>query len=59
MAERFERHCQGWTQEETQKRHLLVAKGMGLKAIAKALIRSGESTKNGAKLDKIRIRKAR
>ena len=59
MAERFERHRQAWTQEEIQKLHLLVSKGMGLKAIAKALMRSEESTKSRAKLDKIKIRKAR
>lgn len=59
MAERFERHRQAWTQEEIQKLHLLVSKGMGLKAIAKALTRSEESTKSRAKLDKIKIRKAR
>ncbi len=59
MTDRFERHRQAWTQEETQKLHLLAAKGMGLKAIAKALMRSEESTKNKAKLDKLKIKKAR
>lgn len=37
MAENFERHRQAWTDEEIQKLHMLVAKGMSLKAIAKAL----------------------
>jgi hypothetical protein len=46
MAERYERHRQTWTQAEIQKLHLLVTKGMSLKAIAKALTRSEESTKN-------------
>jgi len=59
MAERYERHRQDWTSEEIQKLHLLVTKGMSLKAVAKALSRSEESTKNRAKLDKLKIRKAR
>ena len=59
MAERFERHRQEWTQEEIQKLHRLVAKDMGLKAIAKALIRSEESTKKRAKQDKLKIKKMR
>lgn len=59
MAERYERHRQAWTPEEIQKLHLLVTKGMSLKAVAKALSRSEESTKNRAKLDKLKIRKAR
>ncbi len=59
MAERYERHRQAWTGEEIEKLHLLATKGMGLKAIAKALMRSEESTKTRAKLDKIKIRKLR
>jgi len=59
MAERFERHKQAWTQEEVQKLHRLAEKGMGLKAIAKALTRSEESTKKRAKQDKIKIAKKR
>lgn len=59
MSERYERHRQTWTQAEIQKLHLLVAKGMSLKAIAKALTRSEESTKNRAKLDKLKIKKSR
>jgi DNA-binding NarL/FixJ family response regulator len=59
MTERYERHRQAWTQEEIQKLHLLVTKGMSLKAIAKALGRSEESTKNKAKQDKLKIKKMR
>lgn len=59
MAENFERHRQSWTDEEIQKLHMLVAKGMSLKAIAKALTRSEESTKNRAKQDKLKIQKMR
>ena len=59
MTERYERHRQAWTNEEIQKLHMLVTKGMSLKAIAKALMRSEESTKNRAKQDKLKIRKMR
>jgi DNA-binding NarL/FixJ family response regulator len=59
MTERYERHRQAWTNEEIQKLHMLVTKGMSLKAIAKALTRSEESTKKRAKQDKLEIRKMR
>ncbi|HWI88205.1 MAG TPA: hypothetical protein VNS11_03050 [Sphingomicrobium sp.] len=59
MTERFERHRQPWRQDEIQKLHTLAAKGMALKAIAKALTRSEESVKDRAKLDRIRIAKLR
>ncbi len=59
MAEGFERHRQPWTSDEIQKLHKLAGKGMALKAIAKALGRSEESTKDRAKLDKLGIRKLR
>ena len=59
MAERFERHRQAWTAEEVDKLKRLAEKGMGLKAIAKALTRSEESTKKRAKDDKIKIAKKR
>jgi len=59
MANRFERHRQAWTQEEIQKLHRLAAKDMGLKAIAKSLTRSEESTKKRAKEDKLKIKKMR
>ena len=59
MSERYERHRQTWTYDEIQKLHLLATKGMSLKAIAKALMRSEESTKNRAKQDKLKIQKMR
>jgi len=59
MTDRYERHRQAWTQAEIQKLHMLVAKGMSLKAIAKSLTRSEESTKNRAKQDKLTIQKKR
>lgn len=59
MAEKFERHRQPWTQDEVQKLHLLAKKGMGLKAIAKALTRTEESTKARAKEDGLNIAKLR
>jgi len=59
LSERFERHRQAWTTDEVQKLKRLAEKGMGLKAIAKALTRSEESTKKRAKQDKIKIAKKR
>ena len=59
MAERFERHRQPWTPDEVQKLHVLAKKGIGLKAIAKALTRSEESTSARAKLDGLTISKLR
>lgn len=59
MAEKFERHKQPWTQDEIQKLHTLAKKGMGLKAIAKALTRTEESTKARAKEDGLNIAKLR
>jgi hypothetical protein len=58
-GEVFERHRQPWTQDEVQKLHLLAKKGMALKAIAKALKRSEESTKERAKADNLSIAKLR
>ena len=57
--EKFERHKQPWTQDEIQKLHTLAKKGMALKAIAKALTRSEESTKARAKEDGLNIAKLR
>lgn len=45
----FERHKQPWTLDELEKLKRLAQKGMGLKAIAKALTRSEESTQAKAK----------
>ncbi len=59
MAEDFERHKQPWTADEIQKLHRLAAKGMALKAIAKALTRSEESVKTRAKQDSLGIAKLR
>ena len=54
-GETFERHRQPWTADEIQKLHTLAKKGMALKAIAKALKRSEESTKDRAKADGLSI----
>ncbi|MBD8677666.1 hypothetical protein [Sphingomonas sp. CFBP 13720] len=59
MAEKFERHRQPWRQDEIQKLHQLAAKGMALKALAKALTRSEESIKDRAKEDGLKIAKLR
>ncbi len=59
MGERFVRHRQAWTGEEVAKLKLLAEKGMGLKAIAKALTRSEESVQDRAKQDKVKIAKLR
>jgi hypothetical protein len=59
MAEGFVRHKQPWTSEEVQKLHRLAAKGMPLKAIGKALIRSEESIQARAKEDGLKISKLR
>lgn len=58
-GDRFERHKQPWTQDEVQKLHMLAKKGMGLKAIAKALTRTEESVKARAKEDSLNIAKLR
>ena len=58
-GEKFERHRQPWRTDEIQKLHQLAAKGLALKAIAKALSRSEESVKDRAKLDKLKISKLR
>ena len=59
MAEVFARHRQPWKSEEIQKLHRLAAKGLGLKAIAKALTRTEESVQERAKADGVRIAKLR
>ena len=59
MAETFARHRQPWKQDEIQKLHTLAKKGMGLKAIAKALTRTEESVKERAKEDGLNIAKLR
>lgn len=59
MGDKFERHRQPWTQDELEKLHRLAVKGLGLKAIAKALTRSEESTEKQAKALKLKIAKLR
>ncbi|MFT5731801.1 MAG: DNA-binding NarL/FixJ family response regulator [Planctomycetota bacterium] len=59
MAKNFERHRQAWTNSEIGKLHILVSKGMSLKAIAQSLTRSEESVKTRAKVDKLNISKMR
>jgi len=59
MKDRFERHRQAWTQDEIQRLHMMAEKGMSLRAIAKSLTRSEESTKKRAKQDKLKIQKKR
>ena len=55
----FQRHKQPWTSDEIQKLHTLATKGIGLKAIAKALTRSEESVQSQAKALKLKIAKLR
>ena len=55
----FQRHRQPWTSDEIQKLNTLAGKGIGLKAIAKALTRSEESVQSQAKQLKIKIAKMR
>ncbi len=57
MGERFERHKQPWTSDELQMLHILAGKGQSLRAIAKALGRSEESTKDRAKADGLKLTK--
>lgn len=59
MAEAFVRHRQPWKSEELARLRVLAGKGMGLKAIAKALTRSEESVQDRAKSDGIKIAKLR
>ncbi len=59
MADHFVRHRQPWKSEELQKLKILAGKGMGLKAIAKALTRSEDSVQDRAKIDNIKIAKLR
>lgn len=56
---KFERHRQAWTAEEMSKLQFMANKGMSRKAIAAALTRSEESVKKQAKVQKLKITKAR
>ena len=55
----FERHKQPWTLDELEKLKRLAVKGMGLKAIAKALTRSEESTQAKAREIGLKVAKLR
>jgi len=57
--EKFERHRQAWTDVEIGKLRQMAGKGMSRKAIAAALTRSEESVKKQAKIEKLKITKAR
>jgi len=59
MGERFERHRQPWRADELHRLRTLAGKGMALRAIAKALIRSEESVKQRAREDGVRIARLR
>lgn len=59
MAAPFVKHRQPWKADEIARLRTLAAKGMGLKAIAKALTRSEESVHDRARADGIRIAKLR
>ena len=59
MSERFERHRQPWRQDEIQRLHQLAGKGMSVRAISKALVRSEELIKDRAKADRLKIVKLR
>jgi hypothetical protein len=59
MREKFERHRQPWRADELHKLRALAGKGMALKAIAKALVRSEESIKQRAREDGLKIAKLR
>ncbi|WP_374390372.1 hypothetical protein [Sandaracinobacter sp.] len=59
MAQDFVRHRQPWKPDELAKLRTLAAKGMGLKAIAKALTRSEESVQDKAREDGLKIAKLR
>ena len=59
MGKPFERHRQAWTPAEIEKLRFTAGKGMSLKAIAASLTRSEESVKKQAKIQKLKIAKAR
>jgi hypothetical protein len=59
MGQDFVRHRQPWKPDELAKLRTLAAKGMGLKAIAKALTRSEESVQDKARDEGLKIAKLR
>ena len=59
MAKKFERHRQAWTPAEIGKLRLMASKGMSIKQVATTLTRSEESVKKQAKIQKLKLTKAR
>jgi hypothetical protein len=59
MANKFERHRQAWTPSEISKLRIMAGKDMSIKTIAAALTRSEESVKKQAKIEKLKLTKAR
>lgn len=59
MAKKFERHRQAWTPSEIGKLRLMASKGMSIKQVAITLTRSEESVKKQAKIQKLKLTKAR
>ena len=59
MAKKFERHRQAWTPAEIGQLRIMAGKGMSLKTIATSLTRSEESVKKQAKIEKLKVTKAR
>ena len=59
MAKKFERHRQAWTPSEIGKLRFMAAKGMSIKQVAITLTRSEESVKKQAKVEKLKLTKAR
>ena len=59
MAKKFERHRQAWTPSDIAQLRLMAGKSMSLKTIATSLTRSEESVKKQAKIEKLKISKAR
>jgi len=59
MAKKFERHRQAWTPAEIGELRRMAGKGMSLKQISTTLTRSEESVKKQAKIEKLKITKAR
>ena len=59
MSDDFVRHRQPWTADEVAKLRRFAEKGMALKAVAKALLRSEESVEARAKEDGLKLAKLR
>jgi hypothetical protein len=59
VAKKFERHRQAWTPAEIGQLRVMAGKGRSVKSIAATLTRSEESVKKQAKIEKLKITKAR